>query len=224
MPKRWKALLTAAILRSSLRKSRYILRQAVRYAPVELRMQTLMCLPNLNPKIIDYLLSAGIINPADFKTDDIIWYVHNINCIAYFESLVAHGADPAAWGPSVLFQISYDREMTKWFMQHTPILPVLERMTLRQSYRMRWNNYNSLMQDEETTACLLWIAARHDHRCVLWSHRFGKIRTRANFLAHSGRALRELVNKRYRKVWLDKLRWLSASDLASVGLDWSSFE
>jgi hypothetical protein len=221
MPKRWKKLLAAVVLRLS-KRSHHVLQLAIQHTPEALRAQALTCLPNLNPELLERLLAAGVISPADFKTDDIIGYVQKCN-YAGLDSLVAHGADPAAWGPSVLLRASYSHKTTEWFAQHMPILPVLEQMTLHQSRQMRWNNYDSLMQDEETAACLLWFAARHDRRCVLWSQRFGKIRTRANFLAHSGRALRALINKRYRKVWLDKLRWLSASDLASVGLDWSSF-
>jgi hypothetical protein len=202
----------------------------MQYAPERLRAQILTRLSDLNPKLLDGLLTAGVVSLADFKSDDIKNYIFSGN-LDGLDTLVAHGADPAAWClyewfPYAMLRIASNSRISdsiKWLMQRTSTLSVLEKMNWYQSSGMCTVHYDMLKQDKAVAACLLWFAARHDHRCVLLFPRFSAIRTRTNFLAHGGRALRALINKRHKRFWLGKLQWLSASDLSSVGLEWSSF-
>ena len=229
MPRQWDKILTAAVLQSPERFNR-TLQRVMQYAPERLRAQILVRLSDLNPKLLDGLLTAGVVSLADFKSDNIKDYIFSGN-LDGLDTLVAHGADPAAWClyewfPYAILRIASNRGIShsiRWLIQRTSILPALEKMNWNQSCGMCSVHYDALGQDKEAAACLLWFAAQHGHRCVLLFRRFSAIRTRTNFLAHSGRALRALINKRHKRFWLGKLQWLSASDLSSVGLEWSSF-
>jgi hypothetical protein len=229
MPRQWDKILTAADLQSPERFNR-TLQRVMQYAPEKLRAQILTRLSDLNPKLLDGLLTAGVISLADFKPDDIKNHIFS-GSLDSLNTLVVHGADPAAWClyewfPYAILRIASNRGIShsiRWLMQRTSMLPALEKMNWNQSSGMGTVHYDMLKQDKAAAACLLWFAARHDHRCVLLFSRFSAIRTRTNFLAHNGRALRALINKRHKRFWLGKLQWLSVSDLASVGLEWSSF-
>lgn len=229
MPRRWDKILTAAVLQSPERFNR-TLQRVMQYAPEKIRARMLARLSDLNPKLLDGLLTAGVISIADFKPDDIKNHIFS-GSLDSLNTLVLHGADPAAWClyewfPYAILRIASNcgiMHSIRWLMQRTSILPALEKMSWSQSSGMCTVHYDMLLRDKEAAACLLWFAARHDHRYVLLYPRFNTIRTRTNFLAHNGRALRALINKRHKRFWLGKLRWLSVSDLSSVGLEWLSF-